>query len=159
MHADTHPSTLMLVPPPLLFVVTFLAGAGLQHALPITVRSAMIVRVDHALGTALLAVGLLLALGCLVMFLRGRTTIVPHRGASRLVTSGPYRFTRNPMYLSLVVTYLGVAVLTGMFWPLVLLPLPVLAMDRLVIPYEEKSLRAGFGEVCEEYFARVRRWL
>jgi len=152
-----HP--VLRVPPPLLFVLTFLAGTGIQHLAPLAAGSLALLRAEHLAGAALLAAGVLLALTCLGMFLSARTTVIPHRTASRLLTHGPYRFTRNPMYLSLVLVYLGVAALTGLVWPLVLLPLPVLLVDRLVIPYEEARLRQAFGNACEEYFSRVRRWL
>ena len=152
-----HP--VLRVPPPLLFVLTFLAGTGIQQRAPLALNSPAMLRVEHVAGIALAGVGVLLALTCLGMFLTARTTVIPHRTASRLLTHGPYRFTRNPMYLSLVLVYLGVAALTGLVWPLVLLPLPVLLVDRLVIPYEEARLRQAFGSACEEYFSRVRRWL
>jgi len=152
-----HP--LLRMPPPLLFVVTFLAGAGIQQRAPLALNSPAVLRVGHVAGIALAGVGGLLALTCLGMFLAARTTVIPHRIASRLLTHGPYRFTRNPMYLSLVLVYLGAAALTGFVWPLLLLPLPVLLVHRLVIPYEEARLRQAFGSACEEYFSRVRRWL
>ena len=150
---------LLRVPPPLFFVLTFLAGTAIQHAAPLASGSLALVRAEHLAGVALVAAGVLLAATCLGMFLLARTTVVPHRSASRLLTHGPYRFTRNPMYLSLVLVYLGVAALTGLAWPLVLLPLPVLLVDRLVIPHEEARLRDAFGDACEAYFSRVGRWL
>ncbi len=159
MSATARVNPLLRVPPPLYFVLTFLAGAGIQQLAPLGPSSLAALRAEHVAGIALLAAGVLLALACLAMFFAARTTVVPHRTASRLLTRGPYRFTRNPMYLSLVLVYLGIAALTGLAWPLLLLPLPVLLLDRLVIPYEEARLRDAFGAACEEYFSRVRRWL
>jgi len=159
MSASVRLNPVLRVPPPLLFVLTFLAGAGIQQLAPLALRSAALGRGAHLAGIVLLAAGASLALTCIAMFRLARTTVIPHRTASRLVTRGPYRFTRNPMYLSLVLAYLGVAALTGLIWPALLLPLPVLLVDRLVIPHEEARLRNAFGAACEDYFSRVRRWL
>ena len=152
-----HP--VVRIPPPLLFVLTFLAGVGLQQLLPIPTPPAALARAGHFAGFALLAAGVLMALSCMGLFLLSRTTIIPHRTASKMVTQGPYRLTRNPMYLSLVLVFLGVAGILSQLWPLILLPLPVLVMHRLVIPYEEARMRDAFGESFEAYCGRVGRWL
>jgi protein-S-isoprenylcysteine O-methyltransferase Ste14 len=152
-----HP--LMRVPPPLLFVLTFFAGVGLQHLLPFPAPSAEVAHVARIAGTGLLACGILLALSCITLFLLVRTTIIPHRTASKLVNRGPYRLTRNPMYVSLVLAFLGVAGILALLWPILLLPVPVALVHRMVIPFEEARLRDAFGDDFESYCARVRRWL
>ena len=110
-------------------------------------------------GIVLLAGGILLALSCMGLFLWTRTTIIPHRTASTLISWGPYRLTRNPMYLSLMLAFLGVAGLLTQVWPLILLPIPVLVMHRVVIPFEEARMRDAFGESFVAYCEQVRRWL
>jgi protein-S-isoprenylcysteine O-methyltransferase Ste14 len=93
------------------------------------------------------------------MFFRSRTTVIPHGTPSTLIASGPYRFTRNPMYVSLVLIYVGAVLLKAQIWPLLLLPVPVAVVDRAVIPFEEARLREQFGPHYEEYRRRVGRWL
>ena len=75
------------------------------------------------------------------------------------MTGGPYRFTRNPMYLGLVVLAVGIAVWVGT-WPLVIAPLAVFATANWVhIPFEEAKMRRQFGADYDGYVARVRRWM
>lgn len=98
-------------------------------------------------------------MGAIATFLRNRTTVFPHGNPARLVTGGPYRLTRNPMYVSLTLAYLGAASLWQLLWPLALLPLPLLWLDRLLIPLEESRLQASFQDTYDAYRHRVRRWL
>jgi protein-S-isoprenylcysteine O-methyltransferase Ste14 len=104
-------------------------------------------------------IGSLLAGWGLVVFFRIRTAIMPIRPASHLVASGPYRFSRNPMYVGLSVLYLGLALLFNVVWPIVLLPLVVFALYHLVIRREERYLADAFGDAYAAYRQRVRRWL
>ena len=76
-----------------------------------------------------------------------------------IVVHGPYRFTRNPMYVSLVGLYAGVTLFVNSAWPLILLPAVVLLVQRQVIAREEAYLEAKFGEEYRAYKARVRRWI
>ena len=150
---------LLRVPPPLLFVITFVAGAGLQHLAPLTVDASNIVLAIRVIGVGLTATGVLIALSCLALFLAARTTVIPFGTSTSLISRGPYRFTRNPMYLSLVLVYLGVAGILVELWPLFLLPLPVAILHRMVIPFEEARLREAFGAAFDHYCTRVRRWI
>jgi protein-S-isoprenylcysteine O-methyltransferase Ste14 len=75
------------------------------------------------------------------------------------VDRGPYRFTRNPMYLAMAVAYAGIAMLLNSVWALGMLPAVVAVVDRFVIPREERYLRAKFGETYVRYCSRVRRWI
>ena len=110
-------------------------------------------------GLALAVAGLLLSFWGIFTFRRARTAIIPHRAASRLVTHGPYRFSRNPMYVGLTIAYVGGALLIDSTWPIVLLPLVILALLSLVVQREERYLHAAFGEDYAAYSRRVRRWL
>jgi protein-S-isoprenylcysteine O-methyltransferase Ste14 len=159
MKVDRSAPKIMMVPPPLLFVLTFLAGAGIQALLPIPVLAESMQPTFALLGGFLLALGVAFALPSALLFLAARTSIVPQGYSSTLITWGTYRFTRNPMYLGLVLVFVGVAFLKGLGWPLALLPIPVLVMDRVVIPFEENQLVRAFGDTYEAYRARVRRWI
>ncbi|QSQ30074.1 methyltransferase family protein [Xanthomonas translucens] len=108
-------------------------------------------------GGVVAAAGLLLSLLCLARFVQRRTTVLPERDASSLVVRGPYRYSRNPMYLSLLLSYVGLCVQIG--WPWALLLLPLLALQRVLIPFEEARLRERFGSAYARYCTQVRRWL
>lgn len=141
------------------FLLALLLGASLQHALPLPLpQGAALAWLQLGGGVVALA-GLLLACWCFVLFARGRTTLLPERAPSQLVCHGPYRHTRNPMYVSLTLSYLGLSVQIGWPWSALLLPLPLLALQWVVIPYEEARLRERFGSAYDRYCAQVARWL
>lgn len=134
----------------------FLVGLLLGHFVPIP----PLPRVPSRILSAFLVVpGLGLTLWSLGLFLRARTSPLPMRPATALVRSGPYRWTRNPMYLGLLLLYLGAALLFDVPWALLLSPLVVLLVGRLVIRREEKYLEERFGEEYRRYMGQVRRWI
>jgi protein-S-isoprenylcysteine O-methyltransferase Ste14 len=137
-------------------VALFLLGLLLGYLVPIP----PLPRAPSRILSALLAVpGLGLTLWSLWLFLRARTSPLPMRPATSLVRSGPYRWTRNPMYLGMLLLYLGVALLFDVTWALLLAPAVVFLVGRLVIRREEKYLEATFGEEYRRYTGEVRRWL
>lgn len=155
--ADIHP--LMHIPVPWVYVLAFLAGVGLQYLVPLSVDSAEMLLIGRIAGLVLIIAGVPLALVSLGIFRAVHTTTVPFETASKLVTWGPYRLTRNPMYVGLLLIYLGVAGLQSQIWPLLLLPLLLMYIDRVVIPVEETRLRQVFGDMYDQYCARVHRWV
>jgi protein-S-isoprenylcysteine O-methyltransferase Ste14 len=145
------------IPPPLYYGGAFATGMWL-HA----VRSPLAIGARPAtavLGGVIFTAGAALSAAGVAEVLRQRTTIVPHRRVSTLVTTGAYRISRNPMYTGLAIAYLGGALLAGSAWPLVTLPLALMAVRGLVIGPEERYLARSFGQSYAEYLARVRRWL
>jgi protein-S-isoprenylcysteine O-methyltransferase Ste14 len=106
---------------------------------------------------ALLFLGLVI--GAVGAFRRARTTLIPNKPATAFVTRGPYGFTRNPMYLSLVALYIAVALWLNSWWAFVMLPVVVVVIDRAVIAREEHYLSAAFPAEYSAYRSRVRRWL
>jgi protein-S-isoprenylcysteine O-methyltransferase Ste14 len=144
------------VPPPLLYLAGFLAGVGLEEALPIGRPPLAITLAGSVLG-----VGAWLALdgAAMLSFRRARTSMIPMRPSSALVISGPYRFTRNPMYLGMAFLYIAIALALGFVWPLIVLPLVIAAVDQRVIAIEEVYLVRRFGQPYCDYMREVRRWL
>jgi protein-S-isoprenylcysteine O-methyltransferase Ste14 len=108
----------------------------------------------------LVAVAFIPPLWAIVLFRREGTEVNPTSPANRkLVTTGPYQFTRNPMYLGLVIFALGVALWIGA-WPMFVAPVAIFATAEWVhIPFEEAKMRRQFGTNYEEYVERVRRWM
>ena len=92
-------------------------------------------------------------------FPRAGTSVVPAEPATALVVTGPYRFTRNPIYIGFVLAYFGFAIVLTSMWVLLLL-IPVLViLQRGVVAREEEYLERQFGEAYRKYKARVPRWL
>jgi protein-S-isoprenylcysteine O-methyltransferase Ste14 len=146
-------------PPPFLFIIGLLAGWVLDrywHALPLSrfAGSAL-----EPFGFAALVLGVVLAAWGMMTFRRAKTAIIPHQSASQLVTHGPYRFTRNPMYTGLTIAYLGGAALINSAWPIILLPIVLVILIKTVILREEMYLTDAFGAEYTGYAASVRRWL
>ena len=112
------------------------------------------------LGIALVTVPWILPVWAIIMFRRADTEINPTSPTNRkLITIGPYRFTRNPMYLGLVIVTLGIAVWVGA-WPMLLAPIAIFVTANWVhIPYEEAKMRRQFGATYDGYVGRARRWV
>ena len=112
------------------------------------------------LGILLVAISWILPVWAFVLFRREGTEIEPTSITNRtLVTSGPYQFTRNPMYLGLLILTLGIAIWVGA-WPMLAAPIALFATANWIhIPFEEAKMRRQFGQVYDNYIARVRRWI
>lgn len=149
----------MPFPPPLLFIAGFLLAWWLDTRLEFLIRGAGAAPAQPAIGLLFAAAGLLLMLWGITTFLAARTAVMPMRPARAIVTSGPYRFTRNPMYLGLTIAYVGAAIALNMAWPFVTLPLVLLALRYGVISREERHLHTAFPEQYAAYCDRVRRWI
>jgi protein-S-isoprenylcysteine O-methyltransferase Ste14 len=146
----------VVAPPPLIYLVPLIVGLLIQwfHPMPIVPPAAA-----RLLGIALIAGWGIVSVPAILAFRRARTSINPARPVTAFVTSGAYRFTRNPMYVGLTLLYLGVTVWVNALWPLLLLPIVLVVMQRGVIAREERYLEMKFGEEYRRYKAGVRRWL
>jgi len=152
------PRALLRIPVPWVFVLAYILGAGLEQALPLRAANWMPPGVSVA-GGGLFALGAAIAGWGWLTFRAARTTTVPGRASSRLVTWGPYRFSRNPMYVGLILAYLGEAGILRQVWPVFLLALTAAYVNWIVIPVEEAKLAEVFGQEYELYRGRIHRWL
>jgi protein-S-isoprenylcysteine O-methyltransferase Ste14 len=159
LETGTPANVIMRIPVPWVFILVYLAGVAVQRVLPISIPSPSIAWVIRTTGFVFIGVGIVVAFSALGIFRKKKTTTVPHETPSTLVISGPYRFTRNPMYVGLTLEYLGVAGARLDIWPVIVLPLLLAYINFLVIPIEEQNLRAVFGDAYQQYGARVGRWL
>ena len=150
--------TLLRVPVPWVFVLTYLAGAGLEAAFHFGGFLRDYDFVTPA-GSVVFVLGASLAAWGWLLFHRAQTTRVPGETSTTFVTWGPYRFTRNPMYVGLSIAYLGEAGILRQVAPVVLLPLTIAYLNSVVIPVEEERLAAAFGAQYERYQRDVRRWI
>jgi protein-S-isoprenylcysteine O-methyltransferase Ste14 len=145
----------VVAPPPLIYAVPLLAGLLLQHFRPLAILPPPWA---HALGPLFVVLGLV-GLPAVLAFRRAGTHPQPWRPATALVTTGPYRFTRNPMYLGFTLLYLGISLWVNTVWPLLLLPLILLTIQYGVVTREEAYMERCFGDDYRTYRSRVRRWL
>jgi len=144
------------VPPPLFYALAVAGGFLLNRRWPMPVGDGVWVK---GLAVVLIVASAGLAAGGIGMFRRSGTSIVPIRPATALVVSGPYRFTRNPMYLGLAVFTGALTLWMNTWWPVLLLVPVLYAIQRFVIAREERYLERRFGAAYLAYSRRVRRWL
>ena len=157
MRRDIHP--LMNIPVPWVFILAYLIGFVAELYLPMRIRSGVSATVIREVGLTLVGIGIVIAFSALGIFRKRKTTTIPFETPSSLVTAGPYRFTRNPMYLGLTLIYIGVAGTRLEVWPLIVLPFLLAYIHFIVIPVEERRLAETFGDQYRQYRAGVRRWI
>ena len=145
-------------PPPVVYLAGLAIGiaAGRIFNLP-SLGLGIVMR--ELLGGFLVLAGIAVSFSAVRLFLRSRTAIIPFKSASSLVTSGMYRWTRNPMYLGLALAYAGVAILLDSLPAMILLPLVLAAIQVGVIAKEEAYLERAFGDGYSAYKQTVRRWI
>ncbi|HEX9758563.1 MAG TPA: isoprenylcysteine carboxylmethyltransferase family protein [Nitrospiria bacterium] len=143
-------------PPPLIYGGTFLFGYLFHWVYPIRFSPGPL---SSLIGWSLVIFsGLLVFLGIWAIK-RGGTHVDPYKPTTVLVVDGPYRFTRNPLYLSLTLLYMGIAILLNLVWAALVLPVALIIMHFGVIAREEKYLERKFGQGYLQYKTRVRRWI
>ena len=142
--------------PPLIYLASILTGLAAHSVWPLPLPSGVPAR---PLGGALVVAGLVL-FGYSVKLFRAAGTPVPARKpTTAIVKAGPYRFTRNPIYLAFSLLHLGIAVWVGSWWVIATLAVAVAIIHGVVIPREERYLEAKFGAEYRHYKASVRRWV
>lgn len=146
---------LLLLPVPWVFVLTYLIGSGLQLLFPINIH----LDVMFKIGILFFIIGAIIAAWGLIIFHKAGTTTVPGEISATLVTTGPYHFTRTPMYAGLTLAYLGEAGILGQIWPIIVLPLLFVYLNWMVIPIEEARLKETFENKYEQYCLKVHRWI
>ena len=154
---NASPDTAQVITfPPLIYGAAFIIGLLLHVAFPIHVLPTTLAR---GIGVGCVLVSLPLAIATLCALSRAHTPVDPMKPTTALVTEGPFRHSRNPIYVALTLLYLGVAFLVNAWW-ILLLVVPVLVVIRYgVIAREEAYLTRKFGDAYRQYTAQVRRWL
>ena len=148
-------------PPTFLFILGFLVAMWIdwQHRWPIDGGPGDLAVARAVIGVGCLGLGAAVVWWGLAVLARVRTGILLQQPASRLVTAGPYQWTRNPQYVGFVACYFGAAVLANTLWPVVLLPGVIALLVTVVIAREERYLHGVFGTDYRDYCRRVNRWL
>jgi protein-S-isoprenylcysteine O-methyltransferase Ste14 len=146
----------VVAPPPLIYAGALSAGLLLQRFVPLPFLPRRVARVA---GMCLIVLNFLIGVPAVITMRRARTRLDPRHPTTAIVTAGPYRYTRNPIYLSFAMLYTGVAFLANSLWAVLLLPAVLMVMSRGVIAREEQYLERKFGAIYLQYKAQVRRWL
>jgi protein-S-isoprenylcysteine O-methyltransferase Ste14 len=146
----------VVAPPPLIYLAGLAVGFGLEALLPGASLSGL---VRWVLGGVLVVGGLALLASFNTSFSRKGTAVEPWKPTTAIVTTGPYRLTRNPAYLGMALVYVGIALLAEALWVLVPLPVVLAVIDRAVIAREERYLERKFGREYLDYKGTVRRWI
>ena len=142
--------------PPLIYLVAIAGGLALHRAWPRPMPAGAPVRL---LGVVQVVASVLL-FGLSVQRFRAAGTPVPARKpTTAIVRTGPYRFSRNPIYLAFSMLQLGIAIWVGSWWLVATLAVALAIIHYVVVPREERYLEARFGAEYRDYKAAVRRWL
>jgi len=149
-HADVK------IHPPILTLIFIAIAYVAKWVIPIPFAVPDVLRL---IGFALVVIGFLCGVAAFLAFRKARTTLDPHGKVSAIVTSGIYRFTRNPIYLGFLLMLIGLPLNSGSYWGVLLAPIFLLSMNSLVIEKEEAYLEKKFKDVYTSYKSRVRRWL
>ena len=142
--------------PPIALVVAALAAVGLGRLFPLPITAGALPLI---FGWVVLAVGVALDGSAMIFMRRAKTNILPNRGADALVVSGPFRFTRNPIYVGNTVALVGLGLILGNAWFFIAAGAAALFVDRFAVRREEDHLAARFGAAWADYAQRTPRWL
>lgn len=142
--------------PPLVYLAGIVIGIAISIWMPTKIAPDSLA---WTLGGILIICGAVLSGSAILKFKGVGTTVRPDRAASTLVVVGPYRITRNPMYLGLALVYFGIAIADQSVWALILLPVVLTIIQRRAIEPEEAFLERRFGASYIRYKEDVRRWI
>ena len=141
-------------------MVTVLVGIGLNYLWPINLGFALPAPERYWVG-GLIVAGAFIGIGSwsFILFRRTGQSVQPRKPTPQIVERGPFRVSRNPMYLQMVLICVGLAIILWNVWVLVLTPICAWVLQKFAIEPEEAYLEAKFGEAYLAYKRRVRRWI
>ncbi len=151
-----HPNVIAF--PPVIFATSLGIAWVLGFLIPVSALPAALSTWALVLGLPVCGLAIAIALSGIMAFRRAGTNIEPHKPSLVLVGDGPYRFTRNPMYLGLVLMMFGFSLVFSLDWGLPLTPVLWQVLHHGVVLREEAYLSAKFGAPYQEYLGRTRRW-
>lgn len=151
-HAD------VAAPPPLIFMIVLASGLLLNKIFPLGILGEPGV-ITRTLGILLFIIAGLIQVPTVLLMLRKKTALRPEKKTTIIITSGLFKYSRNPLYFSLILIHCGIAVYYNLLWLLILLPVLFIALERWVVLREERYLERLFGEDYLQYKKKVRRWI
>ena len=144
------------VAPPLVFLSYLIGALVVSRIISFPTPWTFPLRID---GGLMVIAGFVLAGSAISQMRKANTSPDPRHTVAALVTSGPYRFTRNPIYLGFFLIYLGFTLLAGTLWGLIASPFLIWTLTSAVIPAEEAYLDGKLGNQYKEFRSRIRRWI
>jgi protein-S-isoprenylcysteine O-methyltransferase Ste14 len=156
MNKKANDNANVRVHPPVLMAIHLAAALLLGWLVPLPLP---VPGFAYVAGSIVVILGLLVAFGALRQMIQAHTSPDPHAPTTSVVTTGIYRFTRNPIYVGYLCVLIGIPLIFGNYWGLVLSPLQVILFNRLIIQHEEAYLFGKFGQEYLDYKTRVRRWI
>lgn len=146
------------IPPPLFYVFTFIIAIIIQRKFPID-NSLFQQQWLKISGIVFLVISLFFLVRSLRQFFKTKNTLILIKPATSLQTNGIYGLTRNPMYVSLAIVYLGLSCLIGNWWNFILFPVLLFIVQEYIIKSEERYLEREFKQEFADYKSKVSRWL
>jgi protein-S-isoprenylcysteine O-methyltransferase Ste14 len=147
----------VIIRPPLALLLAIIAGLGLNWLMPLPFLPLKLALVW--LGAAVFGLALALAVWAITTMARAGSNVPTNLPTTTIVEAGPYRFTRNPIYLGMFLGLIGLTVALDNLWLLVMLVPFAIVIRSGVVAREEAYLERKFGDVYRSYRSRVRRWL
>ena len=141
--------------PPIIYAAGLFVASMLERLYPLL---RLETNIHYTIGGAMIVAALVLAFVCFARFVKAGTQVPTSRPSTAIVTTGPYRFSRNPIYLALTALYLGIIVMDSNLWGVLALVPVLYLMTTGVIQREEAYLEEKFGQEYLDYKASVRRW-
>lgn len=145
--------------PPILYLGALAAGVALHWFVPLPWLLPPLSEFLFAVGWLVVAAAIAIYFAAIRTMRRANTTVAPNRASQHLVTSGPFSFTRNPLYLANTMVMIGIGLIAGIVWLILLAPIAAFATQKLAIEGEERHLEARFGKKYRDYARKVRRWV
>lgn len=145
--------------PPLIYLAAIAASVALAIWIPLPWFGPPLADILFAMGIIAMAAAVALDFYAMKTLHDHKTTIMPNRASSHVVTKGPYAFTRNPIYVGNTLVMIGGGLVAGVVWFLPLALIAAFITQKLAIEREEKYLGAKFGKFYRDYRKKVRRWL
>ena len=155
-HINTRTTAGVIARPPLIYLAGLVIGLVVGALAP---RPILPENLRYAVGIPLIAAAMALLVWASTTMRRAGTSVRTSDPTTALVTTGPFRLSRNPLYISLTLCYAGIALAAQSLWALLLLLAVLVVMRRGVIDREERYLEGKFGQDYLQYRARVRRWI
>jgi protein-S-isoprenylcysteine O-methyltransferase Ste14 len=150
---------LIKIPVPWIYVLGYLISIPFQLILQIKFLDQSVIKVCLEIGIILFIIAAIIAGWSLLIFHKARTTTTPGIKSVKLIMTGPYRFSRNPMYISLFIAFLGEAAILNQICPLFIFPFIFYYVNYIIIPIEEDLLTKEFNGEYLEYQNKVPRWV
>lgn len=145
--------------PPVILIASILAAYGFGIFLPLLWAPSPIKELLDVFGVLLIAIAILIEVTAVLEMRKAKTTILPNKGSSKLITKGPFSFTRNPIYLGNVILLFGLGLFLENIWFWLFALLCGALTQKLAIEREEAHLQAKFPAAFLAYKKKVRRWI